>query len=152
MGLAKRNIEAPAFALLVGQTSCWKCSANTPVAALWIPAHNYWHEPDRDPDHEDDPSLLGFVEALSEPVLVHVRRHAPWMAFVAAKTAGFTYLANFCTSCSAVQGDHHLREPGEVFFPETPAQLRELQLIPGDGTLEARAAPAVSRWMSDAST
>lgn len=147
--LRNRNIEAPAFALLIGQTTCWSCAATTRAAALWVPSHAYWHEPDWEPDHEPDPALLGFVEAVSDGVRGHVSRHAPWMAFVATKTAGFTYLGNCCEFCGAVQGDHYLRRPGEVFFPETPAHVQALHLIPCEGSLTARASPAVSSWVAE---
>src|SRR5688572_8190722 len=124
MALTNRNIEASAFALLIGQTSCWSCAATTRAGALWVPSYAYWHEPGWEPELEADPALLGFVEAASDAVMEHVARHAPWMAFVATKTAGLTYLANLCESCGAVQGDYHLREPDEVFFPQTPAELQ----------------------------
>lgn len=61
MDLANRNIEAPAFALLIGQTKCWSCDTTTRAAALWVPSHAYWHEPDWEPDHDRScaPGLRG---------------------------------------------------------------------------------------------
>lgn len=149
MPLQNFNLEAPAFALLIGQTACWSCAATTRAAAIWVPSHVYWHEPDWDPDHEPDPALLGFVEVVSDAALAQVNRYAPWMTFVSTKTSGMTYLGNRCESCGAVQGDHYLSRPGEVFFPETPAQVQALHLIPCEGDLAARASPAVGSWMAE---
>lgn len=148
MPLPNRNIEAPGFGLVVGKTTCWSCAANIRAAALWVPSHAYWPEPDWEPNHEPDPALLGYVEAASRSVLAQVTHHAPWMTFVSTKTAGISYLANCCSSCRAVQGDHFLRRPGDVFFPETPVQVQALRLILGEGRLEALASPAMSSWMS----
>lgn len=141
------RVRAPSFGILIGTATCHACKAPTPVARLWVPEHTYVFEPGDEPEQEPDPALLSFVSALSGAVSDQVRVHAPWMRMAPTRTSGMTYLANHCSGCGAVQGDHYLGEPGEAFWPETPEALHALRFQPCEGPLEAEADPGSSSWM-----
>src|SRR5687768_16598260 len=92
-------VDAPGFALLRAQATCWKCQQPTPVVALWVPSFNA--RSDDDAWSDPDPAVLQYIEALSPEAITQVRQAAPWLRPAHTVGADLTYWANHCTSCDA---------------------------------------------------
>ena len=57
------ELEAPSFALLRAEATCWKCHHTTPVVALWVPEFTL-DERGGDRWSDPDPAVLHYIEAL----------------------------------------------------------------------------------------
>jgi len=113
------NIEATCYALLQGETTCWKCSAVVPVTALWVPG--FIDNEDEEYPEEGGPALLKYVCALDVVTMARVQAAAPWFKHCHSHTANQSYLANHCQVCDALQGDHFVFGPDGPFFPQDEA-------------------------------
>ena len=111
------TISAPRFALLQGETTCYKCRARVPVAGLAAP-------PEAQVDDEEyslvsgEHGWLGLseIEALSAEVLQLLRERAPGYRADDSVTADLRYLMNHC-ECGAKLGDFFLHgKPDGPFF------------------------------------
>jgi hypothetical protein len=143
-----RNLDAPEFGLLVGEMPCWQCRQATKVAALWVASSRVWHEPDEEPEEDDEPGVLTYVQDVSEHAADLLRATALPIRLTATHGSGITYLANHCQSCDSVQGDNYVHGADGAFFPQTESALRSMNFIPRVGGLEAKASLSSSSWMS----
>ncbi|NIK06855.1 hypothetical protein FHY11_000321 [Xanthomonas arboricola] len=140
------NIAATSYALLQGETTCWKCSATIPVTALWVPG--FIDNEDEEYPQEGGPSLLKYISELDVGTMARVQAEAPWLKPNYSQTADRTYLANHCQACDALQGDHFVYGPDGPFFPQDRAGVDQLKVIPGHGAVMASASTAQSGWMA----
>ncbi|HID8170822.1 TPA: hypothetical protein ACXIGC_001219 [Stenotrophomonas maltophilia] len=143
--MTELNIIATSYALLQGETTCWKCSASTPVTAIWVP--RFIDNEDEEYPEKGGPSLLKYVSELDVGTMARVRAAAPWLKLNYSQTANQTYLANHCQTCDALQGDHHVYGPDGPFFPQDQAGVDPLKVTPGRGPLMASATAVQSEWM-----
>ncbi|WP_340650055.1 hypothetical protein [Pseudoxanthomonas winnipegensis] len=139
------NITATSYALLQGETTCWKCSASIPVTAIWVPG--FIDNEEEEYPEEGGASLLKYVSELDVGTMARVKAAAPWLKPNYSKTANQTYLANHCQACDALQGDHFIYGPDGPFFPQDQASVDQLKVIQGHGPLMASASTAQSGWM-----
>ncbi len=111
------TISTPRFALLQGETTCYKCRARVPVAGLAA-------SPEARVDDEEyslvsgEHGWLGLseIEALSAEVLQLLRERAPGYRADDSVTADLRYLMNHC-ECGAKLGDFFLHgKPDGPFF------------------------------------
>lgn len=138
-------LEAPTYALLLASIICWKCHATTPTAAVWVPS---FVEIDEEGEREEgDAALLRYIQALNVGALKHVEDVAPWLKLARTQMAGISYLANHCSTCGTVQGDHFVFEPDGPYWPQDDAALARLEVVAGVGSLRAAASAAQSAWM-----
>ncbi|WP_313222233.1 hypothetical protein [Pseudoxanthomonas mexicana] len=138
-------LHAPAYGLLLGQTTCHFCHASTHAAAVWVPSFE-----ERDEEgvvDQGEGALLRYIEHLDESAIAFVTGHAPWLRFASTRTSGQTYLAHHCTTCGALQGDHFVFSPDGPYWPQDDVQLAYLRFIPGLGSLTAQASAGQSAWM-----
>ncbi|MEA9920820.1 hypothetical protein [Xanthomonas campestris] len=140
------NIAATSYALLQGETTCWKCSATIPVTALWVPG--FIDNEDEEYPQEGGPSLLKYISELDMGTMARVQVEAPWLKPNYSQTADRTYLANHCQACDALQGDHFVYGPDGPFFPQDRAGVDQLKVIPGHGAVMASASTAQSGWIA----
>ncbi|WP_394687186.1 hypothetical protein [uncultured Xanthomonas sp.] len=139
------NITATSYALLQGETTCWKCSASISVTSIWVPG--FIDNQDEEYPEEGGPSLLTYVSELDVATMVRVQAAAPWLKTNYSQTADQNYLANHCQVCDALQGDHFVFGPDGPFFPQGQAGVDQLKIIRGHGPLMASASAAQSGWM-----
>lgn len=135
------GISANTFAVLRGSMPCSKCGEPTPVAAIWI---------DQDlsgQSYGDGPALLKYIGSLNSETMRQVLALAPWLRMAASATAKAVYLANHCVPCGAMQGDHFVHGVDGPFFPQTEEDLARIQVIAGEGHLQAEAECSQSGWM-----
>ncbi|MCF7220992.1 hypothetical protein [Marilutibacter chinensis] len=138
-------LHAPAYGLLLGQTSCHFCHAQTPTAAVWVPSFE-----ERDEEGVTDQgggALLRYIEQLDESATAFVTGHAPWLRYASTRSSGQVYLAHHCTTCGALQGDHFVFSPDGPYWPQDDTQLASLRFIRGLGPLTAQASAGQSAWM-----
>ncbi|WAT14266.1 hypothetical protein [Xanthomonas fragariae] len=140
------NIAATSYALLQGETTCWKCLATIPVTALWVPG--FIDNEDEEYPQEGGPSLLKYISELDVGTMARVQAEAPWLKPNHSQTADRTYLANHCQACDALQGDHLVYGPDGSFFPQDRAGVDQLKVIPGHGAVMASASTAQSGWIA----
>jgi len=140
-GFCGEPIAADAFAVLRASMSCWKCSATTPVSAIWI------NEDLSGQAYGEGPALLKYIEFLEPGAMEQVVALAPWMRMTASGTARRTYLANHCTGCGALQGDHFVHGVDGPFFPHTSVDVANIRVHAGHGSLNAHAECSQSSWM-----
>lgn len=138
-------LHAPAYGLLLGQTTCHFCRALTPTVAVWVPSFE-----ERDEEgivDQGEGALLRYIEQLDESTTAFVTGQAPWLRYASTRTSGQIYLAHHCTTCGALQGDHFVFSPDGPYWPQDDDQLASLRLIPGLGKLTAQASAGQSAWM-----
>lgn len=143
------DLTSPSFAVLVSEGKCWKCAELTAMAAIWVPSYT---EIEADVGHHQkrtEHAVLHYVGGLSEEVHRQVLAVAPWLRYTHTEGAGTPYLANHCQRCGAVQGDWFVFGVDGPFFPQTKAEIDQIKVVPGEGTLHANASAATSGWMDD---
>lgn len=139
-------LESPSYGLLLADIACWKCKAQTPTAAIWVPSVVERNE-EGDGD-EEEAALLQYVQGLDALSLAYVQKVAPWLRPAYAQTSDTEYLAHHCVSCDALQGDYFVFNPDGPYWPQDDAAIALLKLVPGEGPLRAQATPSFSGWMS----
>lgn len=139
-------LHAPAYGLLLGQTTCHFCHVQTPTVAVWVPSFEENGEEGL-ADHGEG-ALLHYIERLDESTAAFVAGHAPWLRYASTRTSGQTYLAHHCTTCGALQGDHFVFSPDGPYWPQDDAALAALRFVKGLGPLTAQASAGQSAWMN----
>lgn len=88
-------LHAPAYGLLLGQTTCHFCHALTPTAAVWVPS---FEERDEEGvmDHGEG-ALLRYIEQLDESATAFIIGHAAWLRYASTRTSG-----SLCSSMRAI--------------------------------------------------
>jgi hypothetical protein len=138
-------LHAPAYGLLLGQTTCHFCHASTHAAAVWVPSFE-----ERDEEgvvDQGEGALLRYIEHLDVNATAFVTGHAPWLRYASTRTSGQVYLAHHCTTCGALQGDHFVFSPDGPYWPQDDTQLASLRFIRGLGPLTAQASAGQGAWM-----
>lgn len=138
-------LSAPTYGLLLGQTTCHHCRAQTPTAALWV--SSFVETDDEGVVDHGDGALLSYIEHLDEVAAAFVSGHAPWLRLASTRTSGQTYYAHHCTTCGALQGDHFIFSPDGAYWPQDDVDLGRLRFIEGPGALTAQASAGQSAWM-----
>lgn len=128
-------ITAERFALLTGPHTCYKCGQATNVSAIGLVGFI-----ERDDEHGDvhvDHCVLHTqIARLNDDALQAISARSPWLQFDHSNTANATYLANHCQQCDAMIGAWFIKEPGEVFFPLTDAEVARLTVEWFDQAIE----------------
>lgn len=138
-------LRAPAYGLLLGQTRCHDCHAQTPMAALWV--SSFVETDEEGVVDQGDGALLHYIEYLDEGAVAFMRGHAPWLRLASTHMSGQTYYAHHCTTCDALQGDHYVFSPDGPYWPQDDVDVGRLRFIQGPGELTARASAGQSAWM-----
>lgn len=120
------HVTAPRFAVLRGETRCYRCDAPVTVAGLAAPPEAVLEENGEviNRAHEHGWVGLSEIEELPERVLRPLLEVAPGYRKDHSVTAGFAYLLNHCSACDAKQGDWYLHKPGGPFSAEEPERLQ----------------------------
>lgn len=142
------DLVAPGFALLITEGKCWKCQAATAMSAIWVPSYTEIDHEQGEHETSADAAVLHYVGALSKEVWQQWKAIAPWVRHAHTEGSGGCYLANHCAVCETVQGDWFVYGADGPFFPQTAAEIEEIQFIRGIGEFYGCASPAVSSWMS----
>ena len=143
------DLVAPRFAVLISEGKCWKCTALTPMAAIWVPSYTEINHEDDDHLESSDAAVLHYVGGLTADVHMQVLAAAPWLRYSHTEGSGGTYLANHCQQCGAVQGDWFVFGVDGPFFPQTPEELAKIHVSAGTGEFHGIGSPSVSSWMSE---
>jgi hypothetical protein len=117
------NIRADSYFLAESARECWRCSRQTRVFAILLPAgHEVLHVDDDPADDEwqvaEAPTRLSYIEYLPDPIAERLRSLAPhyWTDF--SQTTQSFYWMNHCERCGAKQGDFDtVEEHGSPFNP-----------------------------------
>ena len=148
VSLEEADLVAPRYAILLSETKCWKCNQSTRVAALWVPSYTEIDHEQGEHETSSDAAVLQYVGALSAEVWQQWKTAAPWVRHAHTEGSGGSYLANHCVACDTVQGDWFVFGVDGPFFPQTAAEIEQIQFIRGIGEFYGCASPAVSSWMS----
>ncbi len=128
------NIRAGSYLLAESTRECWRCSRQTRVFALMLPAG---HEV---LDGEDDlacdewqvaeePTVLSYIGHLADPIPARLRALAPDYRLDFSQMTGDFYWMSHCEHCAAKQGDFEtIEEYDSPFNPATPDHAAEILL------------------------
>lgn len=126
--------------------ACWKCGSGTVVTAIWVPRLTEFGEEGE--LEVADAAVLQYVEALDPAAEAVILQTAPLLRVGQSQTAGVKYLANHCSHCDALQGDHHVMGVDGPFFLQSRDELSSLAVHPESSGLRAFAGYSESSWMS----
>ncbi len=128
------NVRAASYFLAESTRECWRCSRETRVLAIMLPADHEALDVDDDPTCDewqaaDEPSVLSYIGQFADPIPARLRALAPHYRRDFSQTTGSSYWMNHCEHCGASQGDFALIEEFDsTFDPTTPERAQQILL------------------------
>lgn len=128
------NIRAGSYFLAESTRKCWRCSRETRVFAIMLPASHEVLDVDDDPACDEwrvaeEPTVLSYVGHLADPIPERLRVLAPHYRRDFSRTTGSFYWMSHCEHCQAKQGDFELIEESDsAFNPATPERAERILL------------------------
>jgi len=104
----------------------WKCSAITPVKAIYTDCWKEAHDGFR---RRDCPIVLRGITGIQEDLMALLNGAGAALQLRMSRAAQCEYLANSCTDCGALLGDRFLHlEPGDPFFPISEEHAADISM------------------------
>lgn len=131
---APPNIRAASYFLAESARRCWRCSRQTSVFAIMLPAGHEVLWVDDDPGDDEwqvaeEPTLLSYIAHLASPISARLRALAPYCRVDFSQTPHGFYWMNHCECCWAKQGDFEtIDEFDSAFNPATPEHAAQILL------------------------
>lgn len=128
------NVRAASYFLAESTRECWRCSRETRVFAIMLPAGHAVLDVDDDPACDEwqvaeEPTVLSYIGQLADPIPERLRALAPHYRRDFSQTTGSSYWMSHCEHCGAKQGDFEtIDEYDSPFSPVTPERAAQILL------------------------
>jgi Domain of unknown function (DUF5710) len=128
------NVRAASYFLAEAARDCWRCSAQTRVFGIVLPAGYEALHMDDDPASDyweaiDEPTMLSYVTFVADPIPARLSNLAPLYRTDYSQTTQSFYWMNHCDHCGIKLGDFEtIEEFGAALNPATPKDAATVQL------------------------
>lgn len=137
------NVRGPLL-VIRAQMRCWKCFANTTVAAFAGQADTEAWVDDADPPRWlplEEPMALNYVAQVPDSVAARARNVLPTLRQAHGQSVELGYWINHCEHCDAPIGDHYTQSHPDGPFFAWPRDGRQGIEIITVGAGEVRCSP-----------
>ena len=128
------NVRAASCFLAEATRGCWRCSCQTRVFGIVLPAGHETLYVDDDPAGDywevvDEPTMLSYITFLADPIPARLRNLAPLYRINYSQTTHSFYWMNHCDRCGIKLGDFDtIEEFGAALNPSTPEEAAMVQI------------------------
>jgi hypothetical protein len=128
------NVRAARYFLAEATRGCWRCSSQTRVFGIVLPAGHETLYVDDNPASDywevvDEPTMLSYITFLADPVPARLRNLAPLYCVNYSQTTQSFYWTNHCDHCGIKLGDFEtIEEFGAALNPATPEEAATVRI------------------------